>query len=105
LEKLLPVLKDKAGMGALTSRGQAGHQCVHAWLLHLNPLGGKVFDDKWNPRFNDAQGVQALKMLQAHLRHRPGGHPRLWPGRDDHQLPARPGGDVPRFVADLRPGQ
>ena len=64
LEKLLPVLKDKAGMGALTSRGQAGHQCVHAWLLHLNPLGGKVFDDKWNPRFNDAVGVQALKMLK-----------------------------------------
>ena len=64
LEKLLPVLKDKAGMGALTSRGQAGHQCVHAWLLHLNPLGGKVFDDQWKPRFNDTQGVQALKMLK-----------------------------------------
>jgi multiple sugar transport system substrate-binding protein len=58
------VLKDKAGMGALTSRGQAGHQCVHAWLLHLNPLGGKVFDDQWKPRFNDTQGVQALKMLK-----------------------------------------
>lgn len=64
MEKLLPILKDKAGMGALTSRGQAGHQCVHAWLLHLNPLGGKVFDDKWNPRFNDAIGVQALKFLK-----------------------------------------
>ena len=64
LEKLLPVLKDKAGMGALTSRGQAGHQCVHAWLLHLNPLGGKVFDDQGKPRFNDTQGVQALKMLK-----------------------------------------
>lgn len=62
--KLLRVLKDKEGIGALTSRGQAGHQCVHAWLLHLNPLGGSVFDAKWKPRFNDAQGVAALKFLQ-----------------------------------------
>ncbi len=64
MEKLLPVLKEKSGMGALTSRGQAGHQCVHAWLLHLNPLGGKVFDDKWKPRFNDEVGVKALKTLK-----------------------------------------
>ena len=63
-EKLLPILKDKAGIGALTSRGQAGHQCVHAWLLHLNPLGGKVFDDKWKPIFNNETGVKALKFLK-----------------------------------------
>jgi multiple sugar transport system substrate-binding protein len=37
---------------------------VHAWLLHLNPLGGKVFDDQWKPRFNDAIGVQALNFLK-----------------------------------------
>ena len=63
-EKLLPVLKEKTGIGALTSRGQAGHQCVHAWLLHLNPLGGKVFDEQWKPRFNDAIGVKALEFLK-----------------------------------------
>jgi multiple sugar transport system substrate-binding protein len=62
--RLLRTLKDKEGIGALTSRGQAGHQCVHAWLLHLNPLGGSVFDAQWKPRFNDAQGVAALKFLQ-----------------------------------------
>ena len=62
--KLLPILKDKSGMGAMTSRGQAGHQCVHAWLLHLNPLGGKIFDDSWKPRFNDEAGVKALKTLK-----------------------------------------
>ncbi len=61
---LLPVLKERSGMGALTSRGQAGHQAVHAWLLHLNPLGGSVFDDQWRPRFNDKIGVDALKFLQ-----------------------------------------
>ena len=62
--KLLRVIKDKEGIGALASRGQAGHQCVHAWLLHLNPLGGAVFDDKWRPRFADETGVAALKFLQ-----------------------------------------
>jgi multiple sugar transport system substrate-binding protein len=63
-ERMLPEIKRKTGIGALTSRGQAGHQCVHAWLLHLNPLGGKVFDDKWNPRFNDSVGVKALQFLK-----------------------------------------
>ena len=62
--KLLRTLKEKEGIGALTSRGQAGHQCVHAWLLHLNPLGGSVFDAQWKPRFNDKAGVAALKFLQ-----------------------------------------
>lgn len=64
LQALLPVLRDKAGMAALASRGQSGHHCVHAWLLHLNPMGGKVFDDKWRARFHDARGVQALEFLR-----------------------------------------
>lgn len=64
LQRLLPILREKEGIGALTSRGQAGHQCVHAWLLHLNPLGGKVFDDAWKPIFDDAAGVKSLKLLK-----------------------------------------
>jgi multiple sugar transport system substrate-binding protein len=64
MQALLPILKQKEGIGAMTSRGQAGHQCVHAWLLHLNPLGGKVFDANWKPVFNSPQGVQALKLLK-----------------------------------------
>ena len=35
-----------------------------------------------SPRFNDKIGVEALKLLQGDGGHRPGGHPRLWPGRD-----------------------
>lgn len=73
--RLLRVIKDKEGMGALTSRGQAGHQCVHAWLLHLNPLGGSVFDEQWKPRFNDAKGVAALKFLQEVVATGPAGIP------------------------------
>jgi multiple sugar transport system substrate-binding protein len=64
LQKLLPILKEKEGIGALTSRGQMGHQCVHAWLLHLNPLGGKVFDAQWKPVFNSAAGIKALTLLK-----------------------------------------
>jgi multiple sugar transport system substrate-binding protein len=78
--KALRILKDQSGMGALTSRGQAGHQAVHAWLLHLNPLGGSVFDDQWKPRFNDAQGVAALKFLQDVVATGPAGIPGFGQG-------------------------
>ncbi|MES2947123.1 MAG: extracellular solute-binding protein [Pseudomonadota bacterium] len=64
LERLLPVLREKTGEGALTSRGKAGHQCVHAWLLHLNPLNGKIFENNWTTRLNDRAGVRALKILK-----------------------------------------
>ncbi len=64
LQTLLPILRDRAGMGALATRGETGHQCVHAWLLHLNPLGGRVFDSHWNPAFQNAPGVKALKLLK-----------------------------------------
>lgn len=64
LEHLLARLREKSGMGALCTRSQVGHQCVHAWLLHLNPMGGKVFDVNWMPRFNDAAGLRALKFLK-----------------------------------------
>jgi multiple sugar transport system substrate-binding protein len=65
LARLLPVLKAKEpGMGALTSRGQAGSHAVHAWLLHLNPLGGRIFDDLWRPVFQLEAGVKAAKLLK-----------------------------------------
>jgi multiple sugar transport system substrate-binding protein len=54
----------EAGMGALASRGQTGHQVVHAWLLHMAPLGGRIFDDKWQPIFNNAQGIKAAELLK-----------------------------------------
>ena len=64
LEALLQPLREKSGMGALTSRGQFGHNCVHAWLLHLNALGGQVFDAHWMPKFHQAPGVKALELLK-----------------------------------------
>lgn len=64
LAALLAPLRERTGMAALTSRGQSGHNCVHAWLLHLNALGGQVFDERWMPLFHKAPGVQALQLLK-----------------------------------------
>jgi multiple sugar transport system substrate-binding protein len=81
--QLLRVIKDKEGIGALASRGQAGHQAVHAWLLHLNPLGGSVFDEQWKPRFNDKIGVDALKFLQEVVATGPAGIPGYGQGESN----------------------
>ena len=47
------------GMGGMASRAASGHQASHAFLLHLAPLGGRVFDDAWNPIINNEAGVAA----------------------------------------------
>ncbi|MEM6763256.1 MAG: extracellular solute-binding protein, partial [Pseudomonadota bacterium] len=52
------------GMGGLASRGQSGHQTSHAFLLHLAPLGGRIFDDEWNVTVNDEKGVAAGEALK-----------------------------------------
>ncbi len=52
------------GMGGLASRAASGHQASHAFLLHLNPLGGAIFDAEWNPIVNNEQGVEAANALK-----------------------------------------
>jgi multiple sugar transport system substrate-binding protein len=52
------------GMGGLASRAASGHHASHAFLLHLAPLGGKIFDDNWNPVMNSAEGVAAAEALK-----------------------------------------
>lgn len=64
LLKACRVMKDKEGIGGLTSRGQTGHQVSAAWLLHLSPNGGEVFDSNWRAAFNNAQGVKAAEILK-----------------------------------------
>ncbi len=54
----------EAGMAGLSSRGASGHQTSHAFLLHLAPLGGKVYDDQWNPVINNEAGVKAGEALK-----------------------------------------
>lgn len=52
------------GMGGLSSRAASGHHASHAFLLHLAPLGGRVFDDQWNPIVNNEAGVAAATALK-----------------------------------------
>lgn len=52
------------GMGGLASRAASGHQASHAFLLHLAPLGGRIFDDEWNPIVNNEAGVKAAEALK-----------------------------------------
>jgi multiple sugar transport system substrate-binding protein len=52
------------GMGGLASRAASGHHAAHAFLLHLAPLGGRIFDDNWEPIVNNAAGVQAAEALR-----------------------------------------
>ena len=52
------------GMGGLSSRAASGHQAAHAFLLHFNSLGGRIFDDQWNPILNNDVGVKAAKTLK-----------------------------------------
>ncbi len=56
--------KLEPGMGGLASRAASGHQASHAFLLHLAPLGGRIFDEKWNPIVNNEAGVKAAKALK-----------------------------------------
>lgn len=64
-----------AGIPALTSRGKTGHQVTAAWLLHLAPLGGKIFDDQWNPVINSAEAVEAAQVLREIAQTGPAGIP------------------------------
>ena len=66
---------DEAGIPALTSRGKTGHQVTAAWLLHLAPLGGKIFDDQWNPVINSSEAVEAAQVLREVAQTGPSGIP------------------------------
>jgi len=68
-------VKEKEGIGGLTSRGQTGHQVTAAWLLHLTPNGGEVFDKDWRASFNNPAGVRAAEILREIVETGPAGIP------------------------------
>jgi len=62
--KLCRLVREKEpNMYGLTSRGEAGHQVSAAWLFHLTPYGGEVFDDNWEPAFQKEPSLKALRAL------------------------------------------
>ncbi len=52
------------GIQAMTSRGRSGNDVTFAWLLHLGPMGGKVFDQNWEPTINAPEAVEAAEFLR-----------------------------------------
>ena len=64
LELTCKIPELEPGMGGLASRAASGHHASHAFLLHLAPLGGRVFDDSWNPIVNNEAGLKAANALK-----------------------------------------
>ena len=88
-----------AGVPAMTSRGKTGHQVTAGWLLHLAPLGGKVFDDDWNPVFNNAAGVEAAQVMREIAQTGPTGVPSFGFGE---AAAAFLGGDAAMYLDTLK---
>ncbi|MBX5180009.1 extracellular solute-binding protein [Rhizobium lentis] len=59
------IAKGKEGVAAgsikypIVFRGVAGNSIVSSWYPVFLSFGGQVFDDKWNPTFNSAEGKAA----------------------------------------------
>jgi multiple sugar transport system substrate-binding protein len=64
LELACKIPELEPGMGGVASRAASGHHASHAFLLHLAPLGGRIFDDEWNPTMNSPEGVAAAEALK-----------------------------------------
>lgn len=64
LDVACQIPKLEPGMGGLASRAASGHHAAHAFLLHLAPLGGRIFDDQWKPIVNNEAGVKAAQALK-----------------------------------------
>ena len=64
LELACQIPELEPGMGGMASRAASGHQASHAFLLHLAPLGGRVFDESWEPIINNEAGVEAANALK-----------------------------------------
>jgi len=90
---------NEAGIPALTSRGKTGHQVTAGWLLHLAPLGGKIFDDEWNPVFNNEAGVEAAQIMREIAQTGPKGIPSFGFGEASA---AFLGGDAAMYIDTLK---
>ncbi|MEM8852708.1 MAG: extracellular solute-binding protein [Pseudomonadota bacterium] len=64
LELACKIPELEPGMGGVASRAASGHHAAHAFLLHLAPLGGRIFDDEWTPIVNNEAGVEAANALK-----------------------------------------
>jgi len=71
LETAKFITENVPDMAGMTTRGSAGHMVIHAWLLHLSPYGGTVFDDDFMPVVNSPEAIAATYALQTILENAP----------------------------------
>lgn len=83
LETAQYITDNVEGVYGMTTRGSAGHQVVHAWLLHLSPFGGTVLDDAYNPVVNSPEAIAAAEALQKILENSPPGAAAFGAGEQD----------------------
>jgi multiple sugar transport system substrate-binding protein len=83
LETAAFITENVPDMYGITTRGSAGHQVVHAWLLHLSPLGGTVLDDNYTPVVNSPEAIRATEVLQTILNNAPPGAEANGAGEQD----------------------
>jgi multiple sugar transport system substrate-binding protein len=61
------------GVYGLTMRGASGHQATHAYLLHADPFGAKIFNDAWEPAFTSPESIATLEFMQEMVKYGPPG--------------------------------
>ena len=73
LETAAYISENVDGVYGMTSRGAAGHQIVHGWLLHLSPYGGTIFDANWEPTVTAPEAIASLEALKTIIDNSPPG--------------------------------
>ena len=73
LETAAYITENVEGVYGMTSRGAAGHQIVHGWLLHLSPYGGTIFDENWEPAVTSPEAIASLHALKTIMENSPPG--------------------------------
>ena len=70
-EKVAPT----EGVYGLSMRGASGHQAAHAYFLHADPFGAKLFDQNWNPLCTSAESIATLNFMKEMVKYGPPGIP------------------------------
>ena len=74
LETAAYITENVEGVYGMTSRGAAGHQIVHGWLLHLSPYGGTSSSTRiGNPLVTSPEAIASLHALKTIMEHSPPG--------------------------------
>lgn len=83
LETAAFITENVPGMYGMTTRGSAGHQVTHAWLLHLSPYGGTVLNDDFTPAVTSPEAIAATYALKTILENSPPGMAAAGAGEQD----------------------